>query len=297
MKLDKNIASQFRLDMEGVVSFWEKEQHKLYEQVVQSLREHDFTNPQSIKAMFKHNLTYDNLPTRIYQYAFRSFNEDKSFNFTSVEELYKFLSQYSSAVEKGQKYEDWLSDMLSQDSNFLNIVKDVIGFSFTHTGGLHKREDFELTKEFTLDVKYSDTQDPTNKGRYRNIVKEFGGNLYMALHQIEDNIIRSLYSGGASSGAIHTAQGKSKGLYSFKTVKGRKQFEETATTTNTSSHRKILIYMYPENAYWASVCLEHLIDWAAKRLEDTNWVNANTRAGQKASDDTLRTFQGFWYGK
>lgn len=299
-KSKMSTAQQFRLDMADVVEVWEKEQRKFYKEIMNNIQSNPVTNHTSLYGRFVNGLSYDNLPNRIYSYVFRIIDKNSLvIHPTSAEDIYELLAPYSSSMKKGEKFEEWVIEQLSRDGNLLSLIAEKLGLSLTPTGSKHKREDFELTKSYTLDAKYSETQDPTNISRYRNIVKEYGSNLYMALHQIEDNIIRSLYSGGAGAGAIHGAQGKPQALYTLKYNEDRtkKIFEELSTTTNTSGHRKILIYMYPENAYWASVCLKHVIDWAAKRLTDTNWVNANTKAGDTASKDTLRTYQGFWYGK
>ena len=293
-------AEQFKLDMSGVVEAWEKDQDEFYNEIVANIRSNPVMNSESAYGRFANGLNYENLPHRVYYYIFRILNKSKgTVHATSTDDIYKLLAPYSSSMKKGEKFEEWVIEQLGIDGNLLSLIAEKLGLTLIPTGSKHEREDFELTKKYTLDAKYSETRDPTNIARYRNIVKEFGYNLYTAIHQIEDNIIRSLYSGGAGAGAIHGAQGKAHALYTLtnNANKTKKIFKELPTTTNKSGHRKILIYLYPEDGYWASVCLQHVIDWAAKRLDDTKWKNANTKAGEKASDNTLRTFQGFWYGK
>ena len=69
-------------------------------------------------------------------------------------------------MKKGESFEDFLANVVRvKDDDFLNLFPERL----KHTGPMHAREDFALTKTYTLDVKYSRIQDDS---RFRNIIKD-----------------------------------------------------------------------------------------------------------------------------
>ena len=283
------VSAQFKKDMELIIAKWEKEQHDFYESMEEDIKNASLSETNSRVAGILSRVTYDNFPKFIRWGVFT--NENATTTIPSDFLVSRVQQNGGTYSDKGTYFEKITDSYLKK--SVLQKLGKVIELSLKHTGDSHLREDFELKDSFTFDAKFTENKNVNDIGRYRNIVKEWGGSLYAAIHQIEDNIVRSLYSEGALVGDIHAKQNKDKAIYSLERDKKTRELIDFVEHDNKA--RKILIYLYPENGYWASECLRHVTNWAFKRLEDTAWQNINTRKGEKVTDNYLHTFQGFWY--
>ena len=282
------VSAQFKKDMDSVISHWKKEQENFYKSIENEITQLGMSQSNPKIQSILGRISYDTFPKFLRWGVFT--NQDASVTIDPSYLISRINQIGGTHKEKGINFEDIAA--LALNNSILKKLGNVIGLSLQHTGSQHLREDFELKDRFTFDAKFTSNVNPEDPAKYRNIVKEYGSSLYASIHQIEDNIVRSLYSEGAIVGDIHAKQNKDKAIYSLTKDKktGLTTFEEL-----DKKARKILIYLYPENGYWASDCLEKVVEWAVKRMDDTQWRNLNTRAGEKATDNYLHTYQGFWY--
>ena len=203
------------------------------------------------------------------------------------------FSQGKDPVKIGKEFENQLADKVL-NTNVMQRLAKLLPGSLQHVGAANKREDFVLTEEYSLDVKYSGLSDDS---RFKNIIKPWGSNMYTAVNKIEEGILRSMYKEGAQQGRyLPKATGqtvhhgilkydKKTGLWSEAT---QKDYDD-ANFGPIPSLRKNILYLFNDDGYWASYCLERVVVWGMKQLENLGFTE-NT----KAKDYQSYTAEAFW---
>lgn len=212
------------------------------------------------------------------------------------------------SVEKGKQFENILAQRVESDEVLKKLSKILSG-QLKHVGSANQREDFLLTDTFSLDVKYSDILDDR---KFKNIIKPFGEDMYSFTVKIQEGIMRSMYKVGASEGQfLPKAMGrtKHKGILKYDKKAGYQEVTQEDYDQYglgpIPSLRKNIIYLYNDDGYWASVCLEKVTDWAADHLEELGFTDYSRDPNYKSY--SAYEFWGFggddwkrrqtWYGK
>ena len=214
----------------------------------------------------------------------------------------------SHPVVKGKSFENTLAQRVVQDTLLQRLAAALPG-KLAHVGNANKREDFVLTDEYSIDIKYSGLQ---NDDRFKNIIKPWGNDSYSATNKIQEGILRSMYKEGASQGLfLPKATGRTvhHGIFKYNAKTG---FDDVKQDDYTEygfgpipSLRKNILYLYNDDGYWASHCLMKVITWAANHLEelgftdytrDKNYTSYSPEVFWGFSSDNWAARQT-WYGK
>lgn len=212
------------------------------------------------------------------------------------------------AIKKGDALELKMADLATK-GKAMNKLAEALSGSLKYVGPEHKREDFVLTEEFSLDIKYSGLK---GDDRFNNIIKDFGASQIGSIQALELNILRSLYTEGASEGLFNPkATGQTKHLGILKRDKKTGQFQEITQEDYIKAYeetgrkefkkpipslRKEIIYLFDNDGYWASVCLETITSWASKRLRELSFTE-NTRSENYRSVAQEDFWKRPWYAK
>lgn len=273
------LSKQFIEDMEIIINLFKKD-------------ETSFFNT-SVKPKLKATATINqsNFPHYIYTSIYKEGN--KTLSSFDIEEMINDRLKTDSltleekekgitlSMKKGQHFED-ISSELMNNSRLIQNMKDKLFLSFEDIKGKHKREDVKFNELYSFDFKYSGYSSEDEK--FKGIIKGSTANHYNSINDIERNIIASLYSGGAGTWED----------FIFKPSKGILQ--------ENNSPRKNIMFIFKEDGYWTSYCLDVLTKWAAKRIIETEWKNSDLRNKENwqsfESSDGLNThtYNGFWYG-
>lgn len=306
MNYNNKYATKFYNNMKSIIEKWEGYENSFYDNTIipicnaDPLLQHYLARG---KDQFPHNLWL------IWIYG------PIDSNIQSLDELeqlyqktqYKFtISDSRSAVQKGKDFEDVMAQRATSYYIMQKFAEALPG-KLQHVGQINKREDFILTDEFSLDIKYSGLE---TDDRFKNIIKPWGNNWYSATLRIQEGILRSLYREGAQEGEWRptaTGQTKHHGIYDIKN-----NFEEVTQNMYDDHHfgpipslRKNIIYLYNDDGYWASTCLQKVTEWAANRIEETGFTDWTGSPNYKSWDPyqfwkfTQKDWatRQTWYGK
>ena len=312
------LANQFRQDMSYVIGFWRKIENDFFQDLM-SITASDSPEDIQLKQHFR-SLGKQAFPHELYNmwkhtsYLGGEYSEswttddivdqvrsggaiinDKKISFN---EKNKTKIKTNLSMSKGEAFEEF-GIVLLQNSDLINRIRSALCLSFQPTGAARHREDIELTEEYTLDFKYSEQ---SGVERFKNIIKLHGSKTYASIFDIENSIIDSLYTWGASNGYATNSTGATTntGIYERPKI-GRKdrgfqekeEFRGKKDLHGLSFTRKILMYAFVEDWYWASDCLEKVVDWAANRLMEVKWQNLNTRKKARIPNPVAHQ-KAFW---
>jgi hypothetical protein len=306
-KTSKELSDQFRKEMRIFIDFWKEEENKLYTNST------TLTGNQQDDELRK--IFIKEGQAQFPQTLFRAWMRIKRGEGTKEEALtLQAISKYvetegaqiqkdtgqSISISKGVAWEKLGATLLNRDDALIQKVANALQLTLEHTGTKNYREDMSLTEDYTLDFKWSDK---TGDERFLNIVKTHGAESYTSITEIENNIMASMYTFGASNGiARYNPNLTNTGLFKRpKTADGLKGFEEEEQyrggrdLDNLSHARKILIFFFKEGGYWASYCLEKVVDWAANRLIEMEYKNLVRSKGEKFQEkEPGKHIKAFW---
>ena len=309
MAYNNKYAAKFKKIMESTIRQWQKYEEGFYRTTIEPQCIKDPLLKDMVsggKEQFPHNLWL------VWVYGWQ-FGIDLTVK--ELEEIWQAnpgftytISGGHFSVEKGKKFEDILASRVQSDE-ILKRLSQILPQQLKHVGSQNKREDFLLTDEFSLDIKYSDISDDR---RFKNIIKPFNADMYSATNKIQENILRSMYKEGASQGQFlpkATGRTQHKGIFKYDAKTGyeeitQKDYDQYGFGP-IPSLRKNIIYLYNDDGYWASICLEKVTNWAADHLEELGFTDYSRDPNYKSY--TAYEFWGFsesdwkkrqsWYGK
>lgn len=268
--MDKDIIEQFKNEMMEAVELWKSEELDLYNTFPSEIWIGDSWN------IYKPAL--EEFPDFIWEIWFSELDNKtgKYFTYGHVDReaikkaFIRILSDEKASVDKGSSFEQIGADIRNDANSLIRQIGEIwFGSkdSFKHTGPKLYREDFEMTKRYTIDFKYSDIED---EAKYRDIIKTAGKSSYKNIRDLEQGIMRSMYSVGRNygEGALFkfdngTFKELKKPNYITNSAVWQKQYDKDIP----DPRRKILIYMFQDGGSWASKCLEYAIDWAVQELQ------------------------------
>ena len=209
-------------------------------------------------------------------------------------------------MENGLSFEEIMVNFYRADHHLIRDICNIIFPSLEVTYHKHLREDIALTRQYTLDFKFSDKILDQTGEKFKSIVKQWGSGEYRSIVDIEDSIMRSLYTFGAREGRdkggkkdygmwrsdANPGQGRTfTELYQAPEYRGKRKTISGKTVLPT---RKILIFMFPEDGYWASFCLREITKWAAERIKKIEFINQPLDLDSGLSSMDSVTYEQFW---
>lgn len=268
--MDKDIIEQFKNEMMSAVRQWQAEELALYN-----------TFPEEIWPAESWNVfrpTLEEFPDFIWEVWFSYLNDKTNRHFTygrmdreAIQKAFeRILSDKEKSVDKGLGFEEIGADIRNDADSFIRQIGEIWFGSkdaFPHTGSKMYREDFEMTRRYTIDFKYSDIE---GEEKYRNIIKTAGKSSYKNIQDLKEGIMRSMYSVGKNYGEgllFRFDEGVFKELRQLDYVTGTNVWQENYSQDIPDPRRKILIYLFQDGGSWASKCLEYTIDWAIQELK------------------------------
>lgn len=305
MNYNNKYATKFLNNMKPIIERWQGYEKDFYNNTIvpicnrDPLLQHYLARGQDV---FPHNLWL------IWIYG--PYSEIQSLE--ELEALYQqnqyrfIVSNSMSDTEKGKTFEDYMAERATS-TYIMDRFAQALPGKLQHVGQKNKREDFVLTDDFSIDIKYSGL---TNDTRFKDIIKPWGNSWYSATVRIQEGIIRSLYREGARQGEWRpTATGQSvhHGIYDLRNnfAEVTQEMYDKYNFGPIPSLRKNIIYLYNDDGYWASTCLQKVVDWAANRIEEIKFTDYTRDVNYKSWDPYL--FWKFtkqewatrqtWYGK
>lgn len=268
--MDKSVIDQFKADMNSAVALWKTEELALYNTFPREIWIGEYWN--IIKP------TLEKFPDFIWELWFAPLDEKNSklFMYGTVnrEAIKKAIAESlfdaKSSADKGLIFEEIGRDIRNEVGSLIReIGRQWLGSenAFSHTGPKMYREDFGITKRYTIDFKYSEIKD---KSKYRDIIKTAGKTYYKNINDLREGIMRSLYSVGKNYGEgqlFKFDQGSFQELKKPSFLTDSLIWQQHHSKNIPDPRRKILIYLFQDGGRWASQCLEDAIEWAAQELE------------------------------
>lgn len=321
----KHTAKEFEKDMKNVITFWKSEETKFYNNTKQTflnLKSGDYLVHMMAKQLFDWGQAYFPLQLHHFWVALgKGFVniDDSSYAHYSGSDFVQLVQQNlanrnivltdSNArfynMTSGHTFEEIMIELYKADNSVIKQICELLFGSVDFTGHKKLREDAALTKEYTLDFKYSTKVTEIAGKKFKSLVKEYGSEEYKSIVDIEDSIIRSLYTFGASEGRDEGGPGN-YGIWKssedpingrqFEELKGKKYRGSKKYIGNQAvpSGRKTLIFMFPENGYWASYCLEEITKWASNRIVEMEFINQPTNLHQSLASLESVDYKQFW---
>lgn len=268
--MDKSVIDQFKADMQDAVRQWKEEELALYNTFPYEIWIEDSWN------FYKPAL--EEFPDFIWELWFAPLDKQTGKFFThgrvnkeAIKEAFiDLLYGVDSSADKGLIFEEKGRDIRNDVGSLIrDIGRQWLGSedAFAHTGPKMYREDFEITKRYTIDFKYSEIK---GESKYRDIIKTAGKSSYKNINDLREGIMRSLYSVGKNYGEgqlFKFDEGSFKELKKPTFITNTSTWKEHYSQDIPDPRRKILIYLFQDGGSWASKCLEYTIDWAVKELE------------------------------
>ena len=275
-------ANKFIEMMNTTIKQWQEYEKTLYENTLEPICKAD---------SMLNDLTTggkDGFPHRLWLVWVYGLGERQGLSIDELEKLWqneKAPYAYSIKgnklpVEKGKTFEETVAQQII-DNKILKKLASVLPDKLAYIANENKREDFIVNDSFSIDIKYSDLK---TDERFKNIIKPWGSDFYTSTNKIQEGIIRSMYKEGATQGQfLPKATGRTKyhGIlkYDKKTGIFSEVTQEDYNENNFGpipSLRKNVLYIYNDDGYWASYCLQKVTDWAANNIEKLGFTN-NTR--------------------
>ncbi len=309
-KTPEYYANLFKKNMDTVIKFWEQEQHRFFDNLKNVGPSNEITSRLVNRIV---ELGYDKFPHNFYLLWFNKY-KDGQFTLLSEEDILKEVNSILSnnhtghftQMDYGDAFEILGKQLLEHKDTYIQEVANELGLSLEYTGDKHGREDFSLNKEFSLDFKFT-LKDLADDSRFKNIIKTKGASRITDIHGIEDSIVRSLYKYGYNDAMYRGGSGATqhKGIYFLPNMENEKNlqpFKEIDPTETqlgkkqwaNAFNKKELIFIYPEDGYWASYCIKEVVNWAAGRIIELGF---KTRDIGGQSSITANEFWKFSYGK
>ena len=279
VKTTTDYIALFEADMERIIKTWQQYENDFYNALRRSNQDDNFYSP-----LFASGKT--GFPKMLYNEWVLN-NPQVDFQKANLKQIIYNGKLKIDNMQAGENFEEFLARMAvaHEDSNgqWKKALADAFPQVLEHTGHLHMREDFRMTDEFTVDAKYSTL---SGEARFKDIIKPWGSSTIRSIIDIEESILNSLYSQGASHHRWlpQNTGVRNVGIYDYEGKDGDRIWKEVTDTMykelakirniNIPSHRKILIYMFDDNGYWTSECLQEVTKWAKKRLEVLGFLNA-----------------------
>lgn len=286
IKTTEDYIELFKADMNGIITTWKQYENDFYNTLRRSNQDDDFYSP-----LFAGGK--DSFPKLLYNEWVLN-NPQVDFQKANLDKIIRNGKLTIDNMQAGENFENFLARMAVSEKDNSGNWKKALANAFPqvleHTGHLHMREDFRMTDIFTIDAKYSTL---SSDDRFKNIIKPWGSPIIRSIIDIEESILNSLYSQGASHHRWlpQNTGVKNVGIYDYEGKDGERVWKEISDTMyrdlakkrniNIPSHRKILIYMFNDNGYWTSECLEEITNWAEKRLKQLKFLNAKKSYTQK----------------
>lgn len=269
--MDKDIVAQFRDDMDSIISHWKNEEEILYNSIPNEIW---LDEPGGAWNIYKPKM--EEFPDFLWEIWFSNLETDSHyFTYGRIDRekikqiIMGYVGEDSSSMDKGLFFEDLGTAIRDETKSLIRTIgkkffdkKD----TFPHTGQWLLREDYEVTKRYTLDFKFSDWE---GQEQYRNIIKTAGKNEYSTISDLEDGIIRSLYSAGKDFNQMFKLENS---VFTeleddeLKLITDTDAWKTGAGRYITDPRRKILIYFFKDGGVWASICLSYIKDWASAEL-------------------------------
>ena len=313
MSLSNKYITKFRNDMKTVIHQWDSWEKSYYTEEIIPACDADpvigkFLSPGG-KIMF---------PTNVYS-VWTQHGKIDGGNILTYDDLitaYENEHLYTvkignTVLEKGQTWEWTFQNALlkSQQTNgILERLKQVFSKKLQWVGPEFKREDFLMSKDYSIDVKYSNLED---YNRFRNIIKPFNAQEITSTTEIIDGILRSVYKEGAKHGNFRPSTEITSGNYGMYLLPtGKHDFQEVTKDIYNGvdkkgnplpsaghalpSLRKNLIFLFNDGGYWASEMLQKITTWAAARLAHyPNWGGTGQEFDNTKGAQSVDPYQ-FW---
>ena len=301
---------KFRDDMKQIVKQWEDWETSYYYDKIQPACDLDpvigkfllpggkIMFPTNVYSVWTHNKAIDGGNIITYDDLITAYEK---------KHLYTISINKMSPLQKGQKFEDALGNALKnkQIDTILPKLQAIFDEGLLWVGKNHKREDFLMSEDYSIDIKYSDLKD---YDRFRNIIKPYKGQIITCTTDIIDGILRSLYREGGSNGNLRPSTGYGKGhhgLYKLPSAK-YKTFQELTQSDydkyadtwgyedTLPSLRKNLIFLFNDGGYWASEMLQKITVWAAARLANyPSWGGTGKQFDNTKGAQSINPYK-FW---
>lgn len=308
MAYNNKYAAKFKKIMEPTIKQWQKYEESFYKTNIE---------PECIKDPMLKDLVSagkEQFPHRLWLVWIYGWEFPFDMTISELEDIWQSthftftIPGKGYSVEKGKQFENILAQRVESDEVLKKLSK-ILPEQLKHVGSANQREDFLLTDTFSLDVKYSDISDDR---RFKNIIKPFNADMYSATNKIQESILRSMYKEGASEGQFApkaTGRTQHKGIFKYDKKTGYQDVTQEDYDQYgfgpIPSLRKNIIYLYNDDGYWASFCLEKVTNWAADHLEELGFTDYSRDPNYKSY--TAYEFWGFgesdwkkrqaWYGK
>lgn len=328
----RHTAQEFEKDMENVIKVWKAAENDLYSQIRNIMT--SITTPKSGQGTESVMLItplvsflckggQSEFPTNFHKLWISidhdplfldpdvySYTPDELVDMTDYAVQADGISPYGPKrtynLATGHRFEDIMINFYKEDHKLIQEICKLIFPDMKITAKKNLREDIALTADYTMDFKFSSKIYDSTGQKLKSIVKDWGSGEYNNIVDIEDSIIRSLYTFGSSEGRDKGGvddygiwksepngdQGRtfteltySKGYRgSFKTIGG-----EPVLPT-----RKILLFLFPEDGYWASYCLKEITRWASKRIVEMEFINKPINLHESLASLESVDYKDFW---
>lgn len=328
-------AKKFEKDMENVITVWKEAEDDLYSQIRAIMKARTLSGagsestllitplinylcqggqPQFPTNFHKLWVTMDHdalfLDTDSYAYK-----PDELVEMTELAVQADGISPYGPRrvynMATGRKFEEIMINFYKWDHNLIQEICKLIFPDMKVTAQKNLREDIALTADYTMDFKFSSKINDIAGSKLKSIVKDWGSGEYNNIVDIEDSIIRSLYTFGSSEGRD---KGGEDGYGMWKSEpngdQGRTFTELTYTTGYRDKNRtnnfktidgepvlptrKILLFLFPEDGYWASYCLREITKWASRRIVEMEFINKPTNLDESLASLESVDYMDFW---
>ena len=249
MSYNNKYATKFDNIMSKTIQQWDKYETNFYNNTIVPICKADPLLQGLLlkgKANFPHNLWL----VWVYQYVYPDLPTIEALDAVWQIDDYVFTVEGNThPVVKGKRFEDLLAKR-AETNDILQHLAQALPGKLQHAGKANKREDFLLTDEFSIDIKYSGIQ---NDDRFKNIIKPWGQNFYTATNKIQEGILRSMYREGDSQGLFRPnaeSQNKNYGILKYNATTGFSEvglddyIQANIDTKYFPSTRKNILYLY-----------------------------------------------------